>query len=64
MTVKNLLEALTEDAVVVFQDSTRKTIVRFEHGQDIDVFSASFQFRKIAELKVPHKDSFLVVLED
>lgn len=64
MTVKNLLEALTEDAAVTFQDSTGKTVVRFEHGQDIDVFSVNFQFRKIVEHKALHKDSFLAVLED
>lgn len=64
MTVKNLLEALTEDAVVAFQDSTGKTIIRFEYGQDIDVFSVNFQFRKIVELKALHRDSFLAVLED
>ncbi|MDC0826076.1 DUF1125 domain-containing protein [Lactococcus petauri] len=64
MTVKNLLEALTEDAVVAFQDSTGKITIRFEYGQDIDVFSVNFQFRKIVELKALHRDSFLAVLED
>lgn len=64
MTVESLLKVISERMNVDIKDRYGNTLIRFKFGEDIEVFSPSFLFHKIAKIEIEGKYDLKIYLED
>lgn len=64
MTVESLLKTITEYTTVIINDTGGNTLIKFNYGEDAEVFSPVFLYRKVKLLKIENTRELIAILED
>lgn len=64
MTVKSLLKTIEDPAFITFVDGEGNELITFDYGNSLDIFNASFLWRKIVTLTAKDNNEFEAILED
>lgn len=64
MTVESLLKTITEYTTVIINDNGGNTLIKFNYGEDTEVFSPVFLYRKVKLLKIENTRELIAILED
>lgn len=64
MTVESLLKTISEHATVILKDSVGNTLIQFNYGEDVEVFSPVFLYRKVKIIEINNGSELIAILED
>ncbi|WDA69252.1 DUF1125 domain-containing protein [Lactococcus lactis] len=64
MTVESLLKTISEHATVILKDTVGNTLIQFNYGEDVEVFSPVFLYRKVKIIKINNGSELIAILED
>ena len=64
MTVESLLKTIADHTAVILKDTIGNTLIKFNYGEDVEVFSPVFLYRKIKIIKIKNGSKLIAILED
>lgn len=64
MTVESLLKTISDHTAVILKDTIGNTLIQFNYGDEIEVFSPVFLYRKVKILEIDSTRELIAVLED
>ena len=64
MTVESLLKTISDHTNVILKDIIGNTLIQFNYGDEIEVFSPVFLYRKVKILEIDNTRELIAVLED
>ncbi|WP_348619213.1 DUF1125 domain-containing protein [Lactococcus lactis] len=64
MTVESLLKTITDHTSVILKDTIGNTLIQFNYGDEIEVFSPVFLYRKVKILEIDNTRELIAILED
>ncbi|SPS11177.1 RNA-binding protein of the Puf family, translational repressor [Lactococcus lactis] len=64
MTVESLLKTIADHTAVILKDTIGNTLIKFNYGEDVEVFSPVFLYRKIKIIKIKNGSELIAILED
>ncbi len=64
MTVESLLKRIADHTAVILKDTIGNTLIKFNYGDEIEVFSPVFLYRKVKILEIDNARELIAILED
>ena len=64
MTVESLLRTIADHTEVIVKDTIGNTLIKFNYGEDVEVFSPVFIYIKIKIIKIKNGSELIAILED
>ena len=64
MIVESLLKTIADHTSVILKDTIGNTLIQFNYGEDVEVFSPAFLYRKVKILEIDNTRELIAVLED
>ena len=64
MTVESLLKTIADHTAVILKDTIGNTLIKFNYGDEIEVFSPVFLYRKVKILEINNARELIAILED
>lgn len=64
MTVESLLKVIADHTSVILKDTIENTLIQFNYGEDVEVFSPVFLYRKVKILEIDNTRELIAILED
>ncbi len=64
MTVESLLKTIADHTAVILKDTIGNTLIQFNYGDEIEIFSPVFLYRKVKILEIYNTRELIAVLED
>jgi len=64
MTVESLLKTIADHTAVILKDTIGNTLIQFNYGERVEVFSPVFLYRKVKILEIDNTRELIAILED
>ena len=59
MTVESLLRTIADHTAVILKDTIGNTLIQFNYGENVEVFSPVFLYRKVKILEIDNTLSLI-----
>ena len=63
MTVESLLKTIAEHTSVILKDTIGNTLIQFNYGENVEVFSPVFLYRKVKILEIDNTRELIAILK-